>query len=91
MSRKVLVLVSIFILIGHTGLCDIRLPRLISDGAIFQRDVELNIWGWASPGEKVELAFRNNLYDTEADLNGHWKLILPPQKKGGPYEMIFKG
>ena len=91
MSRKVLVLVSILILIGTSGLCDIRLPRLISDGAILQRDMELNIWGWASPGEKVELVFKNNSYHTEADLNGRWKLILPPQNEGGPYEMTFKG
>jgi len=91
MSRKVLVLVSILFLRGSIGLCDIRLPRLISDGAILQREVELNIWGWASAGEKVELVFKNNSYKTEADRNGHWKLILPPQKQGGPYELFFRG
>jgi sialate O-acetylesterase len=91
MSRKVLVLVSILFLNGTTGLCDIKLPRLISDGAILQRNVELKIWGWASVGEKVELDFKNISYNTVADQNGRWKLILPSQKEGGPYEMIFKG
>lgn len=91
MSRKVLVLVSILLLTSSPGFCDISLPRLISDGAILQRDVELKIWGRASAGEKVELVFKNNSYKTEADQKGHWNFTLPPQKEGGPYEMIFKG
>jgi sialate O-acetylesterase len=91
MNRKVLILVSLLFLTNSPGFCDIRLPRLISDGAILQRDVALKIWGWSSAGEKVELSFKNNSYNTEADPNGYWQLILPPQTKGGPYEMIFKG
>ena len=79
MCRKVLVLVSILFLNGTIVLCDIKLPRLISDGAILQRNVELKIWGWASAGEKIELDFKNNSYNTEADQNGRWKLILPPR------------
>jgi sialate O-acetylesterase len=33
----------------------VRLPQLISDGMILQRDVPVKIWGWASPGEKVTI------------------------------------
>lgn len=91
LNRRFLVLVSILFINGASGLCDIRLPRLISDGAILQRDMELKIWGWASAGEEVELVFRNNSYKTEAGQDGHWNITLPPQKEGGPYEMTFKG
>ena len=31
----------------------ITLPKLISDKMVLQRDVELDIWGWADPGTWV--------------------------------------
>jgi sialate O-acetylesterase len=29
----------------------VKLPRIISDGMVLQRDTELKIWDWAGPGE----------------------------------------
>ena len=69
----------------------IRLPKLISNGAIFQRDTDIPIHGWASANELIELNFRSNTYKTEADSSGEWSILLPPESAGGPYEMIFRG
>ncbi|PKA98590.1 sialate O-acetylesterase [Flavobacteriaceae bacterium MAR_2009_75] len=69
----------------------VRLPKLISDGAVLQRDTELKIWGWASPNEAVELSFNQENYTTTADIDGNWHFMLPPQPAGGPYKMIVKG
>jgi sialate O-acetylesterase len=66
------------------------LPRLISDGVILQRNTEIKIWGWASPNEKVVLAFKEKTYKTQADPYGNWKIMLPAQNAGGPYEMTFE-
>ena len=30
----------------------VRLPQLIKDSMVLQRDAKIKIWGWASPGEK---------------------------------------
>ena len=68
----------------------VRIPRLISDGAVFQRDTELRIWGWASTHEEVHLTFKNETYKTKADQNGDWSLLLPAQKAGGPYNMVLR-
>ena len=65
----------------------IRLPHLVSDKMVLQRDTELKIWGWAGPGEKVTVRFRGNYYDTEPDADGKWSLVLPPQQAGGPFLM----
>lgn len=65
----------------------VRLPSLISDRMVLQRDTELNIWGWANPGEKVTVRFQGNYYDTEADKAGKWSVLLPPHKHGGPFIM----
>jgi len=39
---------------------NVRLPRLISDGMVLQRDVPVKIWGWATPGEKVTLHLKKS-------------------------------
>jgi sialate O-acetylesterase len=68
----------------------IRLPKLISDGIILQRNEKVKIWGWASPKEKIKLEFKSKTYSTETDEKGNWAIILPAQKAGGPYEMVLK-
>ncbi|PHN06261.1 sialate O-acetylesterase [Flavilitoribacter nigricans] len=70
---------------------DIRLPRLISDGLVLQRDTPLKIWGWADPGEKIKLSFRGKNYRTTADAAGDWSVPLAAQPAGGPYEMTISG
>jgi len=67
----------------------IKLPTLVSDGMVLQRNQKLNIWGKADANEKVEVKFLNKNYKTSADQNGNWKIVLPEQKAGGPYTMII--
>ncbi|MDQ0594306.1 sialate O-acetylesterase [Chryseobacterium ginsenosidimutans] len=67
----------------------IKLPALVSDGMILQRNQKLNIWGKADAGEKVEVKFLNKKYNTNADQTGNWKITLPEQKAGGPYTMTI--
>ena len=49
--------------------------------------MDVNIWGWASPGEKLSIEFRDKTYTTTANKDGEWAVKLPPMKSGGPYEM----
>jgi len=81
----------LFLLIATQVYSQIQLPRLISDGAVLQRDAALTIWGRASAGESVELTFRKKKLKTHADASGNWTIKLPAQAAGGPYEMTFKG
>lgn len=67
----------------------IKLPALVSDGMVLQRNQKLNIWGKADANEKVEVKFLNKSYKTTANQNGNWKIILPEQKAGGPYTMTI--
>ena len=64
-----------------------RLPKLISDGMVLQRNTELNIWGWAAPSEKISLKFLEKTYSTVADSIGEWNVSIPKQKAGGPHQM----
>jgi len=83
---------SLIILLLSTYLHgNVKLPALISDGMVLQRDSRINIWGWASPGEKVQIKLNNKTIRTVADPDGDWKIVMPQMKAGGPYKMEVKG
>jgi len=69
----------------------IKLPKLLSDGVVFQRDTKLKVWGWASAKEDISLVFKDKTYKTKADGNGRWEFAIPSQPSGGPFIMTFKG
>lgn len=68
---------------------ELRLPRLISDGMVLQRDKKIKIWGWAFPEEKVTVYFLGKSYSAVADREGKWEVILPELQAGGPYSMVI--
>lgn len=70
---------------------DIRLPALVADSMVLQRDTELKIWGWADPGEKVKVSFHGERYSSQADPEGRWFVILRKMKAGGPFTMEISG
>lgn len=90
--NRLFALFWLIIVVGYTeGYSQIKLPRLISDGAILQRGVECNIWGWASAKENVALELNGKKYLTQADSSGNWKIKLPPQLAGGPFDIKLTG
>lgn len=62
----------------------VRLPALISDHMLLQRDVPVRIWGWADAGEAVEVRFRGQSKATTASSDGNWQVFLDPMHAGGP-------
>jgi len=71
---------------------DVTLPNVIGSNMVLQRDIPLNIWGWATPGEKVTVTLGDAKVDATANDAGEWKAKLPPQKSGGaPLEMTVAG
>lgn len=85
--KKILFLV--IILINSFVYSQIKLPKLISDGMVLQREMPIKIWGWASPNEKIQLDFGQKKYNTTTSNKGKWTIVLPSQKAGGPYEMTL--
>lgn len=77
--------------IALQGYTQIRLPYLICDSMVLQRETELKIWGWASPGEKVSVSFNGKSTRIITGANGKWLAKLPAMKAGGPFKMELKG
>ncbi|WZL89817.1 sialate O-acetylesterase [Salinimicrobium sp. 3283s] len=69
----------------------VKLPRLINDGMVLQRNSEVKIWGWASKQEPISILFLGKEYETVADSEGKWSISLDDLKAGGPFEMKIKG
>ena len=88
---RVKLLSFLLLLTSFSVFAEVRLPKLISDGMVLQRETPLKIWGWANAGEKVALNFNNQLFETIASAQGKWTITLPPQKAGGPFIMEFSG
>ncbi|MFL9832267.1 sialate O-acetylesterase [Flavobacterium sp. ST-87] len=86
---KNLFIALFFVQVGSL-VAQIRLPKLISDGVVLQRNEKVKIWGWAAPNESIQLEFKAKTYTAKANAEGNWNIVLPAQKAGGPYEMVFK-
>ena len=85
--KKLNIFISSFLLITATIHAQVKLPQIVRDSMILQRDAKVNIWGWAAVNEKVNVKFNGRVYKTKADASGNWKVQLPPTKAGGPYSV----
>jgi len=81
----------ITVLLHGECLAQVKLPRLVRDSMILQREAAIKIWGWASKDEKISVRFHNKTYKTKADAEGNWSVLLSPMKAGGPYTMVIAG
>lgn len=84
-------LIGALALLPGSGSARVRLPALISNGMILQRNQPTTIWGWAAPGERITVSFNHRAYRTTTDLAGKWKIGLPAHQAGGPFDLTIKG
>ncbi|WP_433901560.1 sialate O-acetylesterase [Sphingobacterium puteale] len=61
---------------GFSAKANVILPNIFANHMVLQRNQPVAIFGSASPGEQVSVAFQNQLKRTEADQNGRWKVEL---------------
>jgi len=79
------------LLFSQAAFCQVRLPRLVSDGMVLQRGDSAKIWGWAAADEKVTINFNGKTYSNTAGTDGKWAVTLSALKAGGPYSMEING
>lgn len=85
--KKISGLFLLITILFQSSFAQVKLPQLIRDSMILQRDAKIKIWGWASPNEKIKIGFNKKDFKTKADADGKWNLFLPAMKAGGPYTM----
>lgn len=94
-SRLALSLSLLFLSLVPAANAALRLPRLISDGMVLQRNRPLTVWGWADATQPVTVSLLKEgkaskplcTASATADAQGYWSLTLPSQKAGGPFRL----
>ena len=79
--------ILILILTTQLAFGQIKLPALVGDNMVLQRDKPTKIWGWASPGEKIRIETRNKVIKTQSDQTGKWTAQMPAFSAGGPFDI----
>jgi len=91
MKKLMISIFAIILLFILNCSANIRLPRLVGDNMVLQRDAPLKIWGWADPSEEITINFNGKAYATKANEQGNWLCKIDMQKAGGPFTMELKG
>jgi sialate O-acetylesterase len=79
------------LLLATIAPAEVKLPAILTDGMVLQRDLPLHFWGMAAPGERVTVTFLKQSGSATADSLGHWHIYLAPVSAGGPYEVTVQG
>lgn len=82
---------SLCLIAQSTALGQVSLPKILSNHMVVQRDIPVHVWGWAPPGEGVQVTFRGESRGTTTGPLGHWSVYLKPGAAGGPFELTVKG
>ena len=61
-----------------SAFADVKPARIFNENMVLQRDAEVPVWGWADPGEQVEVSFAGQTKSTTANDKGEWSVRLAP-------------
>jgi sialate O-acetylesterase len=65
---------------------DVSMPYVFSSNMVLQRDMEIPVWGWAGPEERINIRFGEQKLRIKADKSGNWMIKLTAMDAGGPYK-----
>ena len=73
------------------GFGQVKLPKVIANNMVLQRNQPVYIWGWAKPNEAVSVSFKGQQKSTTANAEGYWKVMLSSLLASNePAEMVIK-
>ena len=67
-----------------------KLAGLIQDGAVFQRELPIVIWGWCAPFKHVIASFNGVTLNSVSAGDGRFEFRFPAMAAGGPYELSIR-
>lgn len=74
--RKTFLSILCLALLPLAIMAQVTLPKVIGDNMVLQQGKKVNIWGEATPGERVTVKFQRQTKKTVADAEGHWSVQL---------------
>ena len=64
-----------------------KLNRMFQDGAVFQQNVQIPVWGTTEPWHKIKCEFAGQTIFYKANGSGNFMLRFAPVPAGGPYTL----
>ena len=80
-------LLTALLFVASPAFAQLRLPVLLSDGAVLQRGEPIPVWGSAAPEATVTVRLGGARLQTVADAGGRWRVLAPALPAGGPYRL----
>ena len=78
MKYKLALVMSVLCAFSAWTEAKVKLPAILSDGMVLQRERPVKIWGNADKGENVTVVFKKKKFSTVAGEDGKWLVELPP-------------
>lgn len=91
MISRFLVSLILVALVAMPAGADVRLAKIFTDDMMLQRDQPVRVWGWAEPGEQVEVTLAGTSAAAKADEKGRWLVELPAVHEGENLEIAVVG
>ena len=85
------ILLAVLISTVTTSNADVTLPRIFSSNMVLQQGIEIPVWGWANPGERVTVTLGKATVSVRTGRDGKWSVKLPRFGYGGPYTLTVSG
>jgi sialate O-acetylesterase len=76
--------------VAHAS-AEVKLPKMLSDHAVLQRERPIHLWGWATPDAHLCVSFHGQTVAAIANARGEWSVYLQPEQAGGPYALTITG
>lgn len=89
--RKTILILLAYTLCMASTFANITLPKIFGDNMVLQRNKPINIWGLATPNEKITVAFNKQTKTIKADKTGKWLVQLAAESAGGPFQLTVSG
>src|SRR6187431_3515150 len=88
----ILLLALVLAAIQGTARAEVRLPALFSDHMVLQAERSISVWGWATPGEAVNVSLAGRTSAATADLQGRWAArISTPAASRTAQTLVIRG
>jgi sialate O-acetylesterase len=71
---------------------NITLPAIFGDHMVLQQGMKIPVWGWADPGEQVQVSLGKEQQRAVADAQGSWRVEFPPRvNTANPTTLVVAG
>ena len=71
----------------NDGPSNLEVSSFFRDGLVLQQSTEIPVWGKAYRATKVDVELNGSIVSVVTDKMGDWKVKLPSQEVGGPFEL----